>query len=585
MPIINGSIQIAYDTLANWTAWNGILLAGQTSIVSNAASDSVRIKIGDGVTTWNSLAFYSPSSGGGETLAQTLALGYNTGGNPIRANDGDPIYIGTDETRYIYYNSISPTPGLFLVNNNSGEYINLRDAGGLDVNGTVVTMAELGRLSGVTSSIQTQLNAKQATLVSATNIKTVGGVSLLGAGDLGSISTTYTDAKIKGSVGATSGLIPYGNGTADTVTSVSTFKYDANGNLLVGISTATSTNNILELQRSVASTLSSTLRNTSASAGAYTQYTASNNSTVVNLGLVGTGTATSGVYFQGQAYNITNSAGYSMGTLNASGNVRVYYGNGVLGINLASTGVITYGTSAASSQHIFQVGSSANQIILREKIGNTTQAAFYIGVASGSESSTNYTINYNGNLQINTQTTTSAMSLKVGDASAFTITPANTGSTAYFLFTPRARTTLATTANVSVFEVTGNTQTWAAGTVPLQYFTHFESNTMGFASGSTATFVASMAVDMPTRGTNATFTTAVGIHVPTLAYTSTTNAYAAYFDAPSGATNNYGLGVNGVSNFLGNVRLTQTVTTEAVTSDTTVTIVINGTTYKLLAKA
>jgi hypothetical protein len=39
-------------------------------------------------------------------------------------------------------------------------------------------------VDGVTSSIQTQLNAKQATLVSATNIKTINGTSLLGSGDL-----------------------------------------------------------------------------------------------------------------------------------------------------------------------------------------------------------------------------------------------------------------------------------------------------------------------------------------------------------------------------------------------------------------
>jgi serine O-acetyltransferase len=37
--------------------------------------------------------------------------------------------------------------------------------------------------------------------------------------------------------------------------------------------------------------------------------------------------------------------------------------------------------------------------------------------------------------------------------------------------------------------------------------------------------------------------------------------------------------------FSDNVELTQTVTTEVVVSDTTVTMVINGTTYKLLAKA
>lgn len=47
-----------------------------------------------------------------------------------------------------------------------------------------LSMAELGYLNGVTSAIQTQINAKQATLVSGTNIKTVNGNTVLGSGDL-----------------------------------------------------------------------------------------------------------------------------------------------------------------------------------------------------------------------------------------------------------------------------------------------------------------------------------------------------------------------------------------------------------------
>lgn len=47
-----------------------------------------------------------------------------------------------------------------------------------------VTDTELGYVSGVTSTIQTQLNAKQATLVSGSNINTVNGNSLLGATDI-----------------------------------------------------------------------------------------------------------------------------------------------------------------------------------------------------------------------------------------------------------------------------------------------------------------------------------------------------------------------------------------------------------------
>ncbi len=52
-------------------------------------------------------------------------------------------------------------------------------------------------------------NAKQAALVSGTNIKTVGGVSLLGSGDLGTLTVAY------GGTGATT-LTGYlkGNGTS-----------------------------------------------------------------------------------------------------------------------------------------------------------------------------------------------------------------------------------------------------------------------------------------------------------------------------------------------------------------------------------
>jgi len=47
-----------------------------------------------------------------------------------------------------------------------------------------LTATELGYIDGVTSSVQSQINAKQDTLVSATNIKTVNGSTILGAGDL-----------------------------------------------------------------------------------------------------------------------------------------------------------------------------------------------------------------------------------------------------------------------------------------------------------------------------------------------------------------------------------------------------------------
>src|ERR1700761_7971807 len=47
------AIQIKLDTAANWTSSNRVLLAGEIG----CESDTKRIKIGDGSTAWNSLAY------------------------------------------------------------------------------------------------------------------------------------------------------------------------------------------------------------------------------------------------------------------------------------------------------------------------------------------------------------------------------------------------------------------------------------------------------------------------------------------------------------------------------------------------
>lgn len=57
------------------------------------------------------------------------------------------------------------------------------------------TGTELNFVDGVTSNIQTQLDGKQATLVSGTNIKTVNSSSLLGAGNL-VVSASITETEI-----------------------------------------------------------------------------------------------------------------------------------------------------------------------------------------------------------------------------------------------------------------------------------------------------------------------------------------------------------------------------------------------------
>ena len=61
----------------------------------------------------------------------------------------------------------------------------------------------------LTSTDWTTFNGKQAALVSGTNIKTVGGVSLLGSGDVGTIGVAYGGTGV-----ATLTGLAYGNGTS-----------------------------------------------------------------------------------------------------------------------------------------------------------------------------------------------------------------------------------------------------------------------------------------------------------------------------------------------------------------------------------
>jgi hypothetical protein len=93
-----------------------------------------------------------------------------------------------------------------------------------------VSSTEFGYLDGVTSAIQTQLDAKQATLVSATNIKTINSTSLLGAGDI----------SISASPSGVSGAIQFSNGSAFASDAANLFWDNTNKRLGVGTNAPTS---------------------------------------------------------------------------------------------------------------------------------------------------------------------------------------------------------------------------------------------------------------------------------------------------------------------------------------------------------
>jgi len=95
----------------------------------------------------------------------------------------------------------------------------------------VVSSTEFGYLDGVTSAIQTQLNAKQATLVSGTNIKTINSTSLLGSGDI----------TISANPSGVSGAIQFSNGSAFASDATNLFWDDTNNRLGVGTNAPSAT--------------------------------------------------------------------------------------------------------------------------------------------------------------------------------------------------------------------------------------------------------------------------------------------------------------------------------------------------------
>lgn len=135
---------------------------------------------------------------------------------------------------------------------------------------------------------------------------------------------------------------------------------------------------------------------------------------------------------------------------------------------------------------------------------------------------------------------------------------ATSGSPNILLLTGAAHTTLAASTEANDLNLNlARTVQFATGALTTQRAVRIQAPTYGFVAASTITTASTVSISGgPVAGTNATIT----------------NAYALNVES-------------GVSNFGGNVRLTQTVTTEALVSDTSVTIVINGTTYKLLARA
>lgn len=241
-------------------------------------------------------------------------------------------------------------------------------------------------------------------------------------------------------------------------------------------------------------------------------------------------------------------------TLTASANSDVLVGLDITPTftNGAFTGVSNVAARLSGSIELTEGSYSS-------KIGSTPQAgALWLG--TNTRTDTNYTLGGEGSNTIlrapNGDIIFRIVNTTIASLSSQFIqfNPSARNGTSFIFTIPTASGMTASTERVG-YQINGGSKSWNAGNLTLQRNLHLTSQTISFTSASTVTDAYGAFFEAPTAGTNATI------------------------------TNAYSLGTNGKAKFGGNIELTQTVTTETVTSDTTVTIKINGVNYKLLAKS
>jgi Major tropism determinant N-terminal domain len=137
---VNTQLQVRRGSASQWTSANPTLAAGEFGF----ESDTGKFKIGTGSSTWTSLAYASISSSDIPELSQDAIDSALTAGTGITKT----------------YNDAANTLTLAV------------DTSTIQARVTNVTDTEIGYLDGVTSAIQTQINAK-APLASPTFTGTV----------------------------------------------------------------------------------------------------------------------------------------------------------------------------------------------------------------------------------------------------------------------------------------------------------------------------------------------------------------------------------------------------------------------------
>lgn len=149
--------------------------------------------------------------------------------------------------------------------------------------------------------------------------------------------------------------------------------------------------------------------------------------------------------------------------------------------------------------------SGAYNHIFRNATDASGQSAYFLGVGAGSETSTNYTLKWDGNLNINGQNTTTGIVFSAAGSSILSLQKAATsGNSSDLILYGTAKTGQTSGTEVNTIYVPTRTRQWISGSITTQREYYFASTTYSFNSSSLITNAYGLYVEAPTMGTWAT---------------------------------------------------------------------------------
>ena len=415
-----------------------------------------------------------------------------------------------------------------------------------------------GTLSDQTD-LQSTLDAKQATLVSGTNIKTVSGSSLLGSGDVGTIGVSYGGTGVTSSSGASSVVLRDAN---ENITANNTLQGYATTATAAGTTTLTVSSK--KIQYFTGTTTQTVLLPVTSTLALGQEYIIFNNSTgaitvqssgantivamdalsylkVTCILTSGTGTASwDSKYFPPFPYTAVGDIVVG-GTVGANGyatpsrvaigsNGYVLTSNGttatwsapsgglsglttngvVIATSSTTVGTVTdlvYGSRSLTvglntgGTNTLLFGSSGSGFTSNTSTGefrqNTVSSHFHTWTYAGSEIMR--TSGITRNFLIGSSTNNARLYVVQGALSSAWLPSLR--------IDPGAHTAMTASTAFITNDFQGSTQTWGSGTIGIQSFTRFKAFTLAGTSGTnTATIAATIQVDPTTVGSNAAIT-------------------------------------------------------------------------------